>query len=211
MTRFAALPLLALLLSCATPAPAPEPAPIAVKDPEVPKLERLDMDLVRRVDAAIQARFATLTESDLKTRRFGLTRMGPRDVAHPLRFEPEADSDREMVARLSTAGWRGAIYTISDGHWNSSGVVKGPVSLGTARWERAGNQETLRRLGARCLLERCPVQGQDGDVLLEARPVLASQKLCLKCHPGAKQVGDPVAAVVYAFVKDRAWVPSSGE
>lgn len=219
--RFAALPLLAIFVSCSTPPPAPPkvvaPAEAPAPANPVPSIaaapapvERLDMDLVRRVDAAIQGRFGTFTEKDIKTRRFGIKRMGPPEIAHPLRYRPEADSEREMLAALSNAGWKGAIYAVGDGDQEPARWLKGPMLLGPGSWGRTLDRSAVTKLALKSREGRCAVQGEQGDVVLEARPVLASQKLCLRCHPGVKDVGDPVGAVVYAFVKDYPSVPTSG-
>lgn len=165
------------------------------------------MDLVRRVDAAIQGRFATLTEQDIKARRFGLSRrMRPakEELAHPLVFQPESEGDRDMLAQLGKSGWRGAVFALGDRG------LQGPVSLAPVPWVRKADRKTIASLASKSREGNCAVQGQDGDVVLEARPVPASEKICLRCHGGVEKVGDPVGAVVYAFVRERAWVSSSG-
>jgi len=61
----------------------------------------------------------------------------------------------------------------------------------------------VRRLGIDCIKARAAIQGEIGPLALEARPVLASAPICLRCHDNRK-LGDPVGAVIYAFRRPRA-------
>jgi hypothetical protein len=163
------------------------------------------MDLVRRVDEAIQARFASVTQEDMKGLVFGITRVAPKKRAHGWVFEPRVDSERELLAALGDKGWRGEIYVASPGVMGT----RGPVLLGDQAIEKS-HRSAAHRLGTRCYQEGAPLQDQDDDAQLEARPVLASKPLCLKCHEERK-LGKPIAAVVYVFTREKTWVPTSGE
>src|SRR5690348_1105880 len=67
-------------------------------------VERLDMALARRVDEATQGRFAVVRNEDIRRGRLGASRVGlPQPARHTRVFEPEADSEREMLARLRGA------------------------------------------------------------------------------------------------------------
>ena len=163
------------------------------------------MDLVRRVDEAIQGRFAVVREEDVKTGRLGARRLEPpKPLRHARIFEPEADSEREMLTRLYSAGWRGVVYVVSDSR------TIGPIGLGKDLPSRVGNRNVINSLAARCRQMGAAVQGDDGAVALEARPVVALESSCLRCHSN-KQVGETIGVVVYAFKKERAWVATSGQ
>lgn len=168
--------------------------------------ERLDLDLVRRVDLAIQGRFAVVRPEDIRKGRLGASRVGGVEPSrHSRVFEPEADSEREMLARLYAAGWLGVVYVAGDGNF------VGPITLGRQEPSRVGDRNALRTLAAACRTSGRAVQGSDGPVVLEARPVLASQALCLRCHAD-KAIGEPIGVVVYAFSRGRPWVATaSGE
>ena len=65
----------------------------------------------------------------------------------------------------------------------------------------ATGQDALRTAGSKSGVAR--------GSALEARVVRASSPLCVKCHD-RKSIGDPIAAVVYAFHKAPAKEPASG-
>ncbi|HZE96296.1 MAG TPA: hypothetical protein VE981_04680 [Planctomycetota bacterium] len=48
--------------------------------------------------------------------------------------------------------------------------------------------------------EQAPLRGSAGDSALEARVVVASQKVCLNCDSN-HQLGQPIATVVYVFAR----------
>ncbi|HVR83429.1 MAG TPA: hypothetical protein VMU54_03900 [Planctomycetota bacterium] len=122
--RPAAVVALALVGACA----GPPSEPAARVDPVSPPMERLDPDLVCRIDRVFQERFANVTGDDIKLSRFGYNRISP-DRAHPRVFIPKSDAERERLAAVAASGWRTSVYAIGDWH-GLSPVPHGPLAVG---------------------------------------------------------------------------------
>ena len=194
--------------SCAG-APTPPTAPRAA----APKAEEIVIDrpraeLLRELDRMVQWRFATLTPEDVVKRRFGITRMAPSDAFHPDLFV--GAPGREAVGDLVREGWLPAVYVVEErDEPNSRGRVRGPVTPGKGSWTAVETAQAIERLGYQAMTSNFGVSGASHGVPLEARVVPLSSAVCLKCHAG-KNLGDPVAAVVYAFHRQRPAVATPG-
>jgi len=202
MKKSAALLVALASFSCAAPPPPPPP------------VDRPRAELVDRLDEAIQVRFATVTANDIARRRLGLGRVAdmlhPYVPAHGGRFNAASPDERDLLRGLEAEEWLADLYLVHERQ--NAGVpalVVGPVRLTPAipRWVEPPPE--IESAGHDALTAGATRSGSARGAVLEARVVRASSTLCLKCHD-RKSVGDPLAAVVYAFHKAPAKEPASG-
>ena len=194
---------LAALNACAVPsAPPPAPAPTPVVrirsriDP-LP-LERPRAELIQALDRGIQARFKDVRQSDIAVGRLGASRVGGLDLRRRGLLHQELQQEHETIRDLSSAGWDSAIYVVEAADRKRAGEIVGPIVDRKETWSRFEESKGIRELAERAMASKDSERGAASGVSLEARPVLASDASCLRCHR-RNQVGDPLGAVVYAF------------
>jgi hypothetical protein len=176
------------------------------------------------LDRCIQERFHTLTE-------FGMGRM-PVVPQHIYRFDPTTADEKAAVAELQRQGWRVGLYL------GGRGLVK--PSMSKAEWKETGEHSARRAISKPMLIAGANTLagmpepwelweiGQKalaasstsnrfvtsfGRWSVDARPVRANQKACLKCHSedGATgypplaadkktlRLGDAIGVLVYVY------------
>ena len=177
--------------SCAAPPPAPTP------------VDRPRAELIEQLDRLIQTRFATVTNNDILANRLGLGRVAamkkPWAPAHGLRFEAANAREKETLDRLDAEQWLAEVYLVHDRDDEQfPAMVVGPIRLNTVLPPWVTTPDEIETLGHGVITRTGPSSGSARGAALEARVVSASSSLCVVCH-SRKAVGDPLAAVVYAF------------
>src|SRR5262245_53732408 len=129
-------PVLAALasFSCSAPPPQPPPTPPALiaksSAPTVLEPAVLDgprAELIRKLDEMVQWRFSKITPEDVRTRRFGINRMGPsRD------FHVDNLSIAPAVNSLASEGWAVGLYVarMPNSDVSRRATIRGPVAAG---------------------------------------------------------------------------------
>jgi len=203
--RIVCVSMLAGATACATPPPAPPPAPVATSIVRIHRkaalepLARPEAVLVQDLDRGIQARFRDVRPSDIAAGRLGASRVGRLDVTPRGLLHKELKDEHQAIRDLSAAGWDSAIYVVEGvDRGTRTGSIVGPIVSREEMWSRFGESDGIRELATRALVSRAPERGRASGVSLEARPVLASEASCLRCHRRS-EIGDPLGAVVYAF------------
>lgn len=167
-----------------------------------PALPRPTADLVTEIDQIIQTRFQTIRDEDIRNGRVGVSRIIDFRSPHGLALRPENKEEKKAVDRLKAEGWIAGLYIGTAGRGGlMRGEIKGPVVPGGENLKAPEDKTPFRDLAKRSITEVAVVAGATDELVLEARPVLASTALCLSCHRG-KKLGDPLGAVVYAFRRD---------
>jgi hypothetical protein len=202
MKRSAAFLAALASFSCAAPPPAP------------PVLDRPRAELVERLEEAIQVRFATVTAKDIAKRRLGLGRVAdlltPDVPPHGGRFNAASPDERDLLRRLESEEWLADLYVVHERQdANVPAMVVGPVRLTPAIPLWVDPPTEIESTGHDALAAGATRSGSARGAVLEARVVRTSSALCVKCHD-RKSIGDPIAAVVYAFHKAPAKEPASG-
>lgn len=159
-------------------------------------------ELVARLDEVIQIRFATVTAKDIRKRKLGLGRVAalqtPWSPSHGGSFSAASVEEREALRDLAADGWRADLYLVHERqNADEPGMVVGPVRLTSEIPLWIDPPPAVERVGYEAM-GRGPASGAARGATLEARAVRASSALCVKCHD-RKSIGDPIAAVVYAF------------
>lgn len=156
-------------------------------------------DLVTDLDAIIQTRFQIVRDEDVKKGRLGVSRIIDFRSPHGMTFKPENREEEKAVDKLRTAGWRSALYVGGAGRLgNLRGEVTGPIFAHESTFPIPEDRAPFRDLAKRAIAEKAVVKTHIDDLILEARPVLASAASCLNCHQG-KIEGDALGSVVYVF------------
>jgi len=186
----------------------------AAPPPTSPVLDRPPGELVDRLDEAIQIRFATVTAKDIAKRRLGLGRVAdmltPDVPAHGGRFNPASSGERELLRRLETEQWLADLYLVHERqHADEPAMVVGPIRLTPEIPLWVEPPPEVEIAGHAAMSTDGRKSASTRGAVLEARVVRASSALCVKCHD-RKSIGDPLAAVVYAFHKAPAKEPASG-
>jgi hypothetical protein len=168
-----------------------------------PVMDRPRAELVQALDRGIQARFRDVRPSDISVGRLGASRVGslrrreeeiPRGIVHK-----ELENELHLMKDISNEGWDSALYVVEGlSREREAGSIVGPIVAHEALWSRFQDSSAVRGLAARAMASLELERGGAGGMALEARPVLASEASCLRCHRRNK-VGDPLGAVVYAF------------
>ena len=208
-----ALALLTALVSfsCATPPPSPPPPAAIAKTPAPKVVEPVVVDgpreeLIKKLDEMVQWRFSKITPEDVRTRRFGANRMGPAKEFHVdnLTLAPAVNS-------LASEGWAVGFYTsrMANSNVKNGASVRGPVAAAGGAWPATEDRRDIEALALLALTAKAAASGASHGVPLEARLVPASGTICLRCHAD-KAVGEPIAAVVYAFYRERPSVATPG-
>ena len=205
MKKSAALLAALASFSCAAP-----PSTI----PTVAPVDRPRADLVARLDEVIQTRFATVTAKDIQKRRLGLGRvadlLNPYVPPHAGHFSAATPEEREALRGLEAENWLADLYLVHEREdADVPGWVVGPVRLTTSIPLWVQPPAAVELAGHQALSAARPASGSERGAALEARVVRASSPVCVKCHE-RKSIGDPIAAVVYAFHRTSASDPSSG-
>ena len=155
--------------------------------------------LVAGLDRMIQIRFRTITKKDIRDKKLGISRVATLVRGHGMVLQPDDSEEYRAVGRLQFSGWSTSLYVV--GKRGPRGTLTGPIKDRPDAPAIEVRDDTLKQLALRAMADRAPVQGELADPFLEARPVFASRKQCLTCHRGMK-VGEPLAAVVYAFSRN---------
>jgi hypothetical protein len=160
---------------------------------------RPDAARVDAFDRVIQGRFQAVRDEDVAQQRLGMKRvMAPPPSPHgSLTFKAETDAEEKALEGLR--GWTVSLY----GGGNTrrmalKGKPFGPVLAAGSAEPAEREADVVGALMRRAIADRVAVRDDFAGAALEARPVLASAKLCLDCHRGRK-VGEPLGAVVYLF------------
>jgi hypothetical protein len=197
MKRIALLPIFALLVVGGVVA-----GNATDGEKETPPALRPGADLVTDLDRAIQTRFQTVRDEDIKNGRLGVSRMIDFRSPHGLTLRPENKEERSAADRLKAAGWVSALYVGASGPLGGlRGEVTGPITAGENSLKGPEDKKPFRELARRAITENAAIHSGTEDLILEARPVLLSGASCIGCHRGRK-IGDPLGAVVYAFRRD---------
>ena len=155
--------------------------------------------LVTGLDRMIQIRFRSITEDDIRDNKLGISRIATLVSGHGLVFQPDDSEEYRAVRRLQFTGWSTSLYVV--GKRGPRSTLTGPIKDRPDAPAIEVKDDTLKQLALRAMADRAPVRGELADPFLEARPVFASRKQCITCHRGMK-VGEPLAAVVYAFTRN---------
>jgi hypothetical protein len=186
--------------------------------------------LISAFDGCIQGRFRDVDQS------FGLRRI-IKPGATPHRFEPESTRELDVVQGLEAEGFQVVLYLTgrrvlrpkpqtSRAEEDLMGaIIKGPVLITHAAGAAAaGTGKAVPRAmdlwddSRRAMIAFAKTDSVDfarADWNFVARPVRASDAMCLQCHhepvPGvdpargievnALKVGDPMGVVIYGFRK----------
>jgi hypothetical protein len=186
--------------------------------------------LISAFDGCIQGRFRDVDQS------FGLRRI-IKPGATPHRFEPESTRELDVVQGLEAEGFQVVLYLTgrrvlrpkpqtSRGEEDLMGaIIKGPVLITHAAGAAAaGTGKAAPRAmdlwddSRRAMIAFANTDSVDfarADWNFVARPVRASDAMCLQCHhepvPGvdpargievnALKIGDPMGVVIYGFRK----------
>ena len=186
--------------------------------------------LISAFDGCIQGRFRDVDQS------FGLRRI-IKPGATPHRFEPESTRELDVVQGLEAEGFQVVLYLtgrrvlrpkpqISRAEEDFMGaIIKGPVLITHAAGAAAAGtgkaapramdlwDDSRRAMIAFAKTDSVDFARADWNFL--ARPVRASDAMCLQCHhepvPGvdpargievnALKIGDPMGVVIYGFKK----------
>jgi hypothetical protein len=160
---------------------------------------RPDDSLVQDLDYGIQARFRDVRASDIAAGRLGASRVGRFDRVDRGLIHPEHQRELRTMDGISKAGWDTAIYVVEGvNRGQRTGSLTGPIVAGEDLWNRFQEPAGVKDLAARAMSSKAAERSAAGGVALEARPVLASEASCLRCHR-RNQVGEALGAVVYAF------------
>jgi hypothetical protein len=197
---------LAVSSACAAPpppAPAPAPAPIPVasihrKAAPTP-VARPEATLVEDLDRGIQARFKNVRSSDIVAGRLGVSRVAKLDRVDRGLIHPELQKELRTMEGISKAGWDSALYVVEGvERGRRVRMISGPIVAQEELWTRFQAGDGIRELALRAMASKEPERGAAIGMALEARPILASEASCLRCHR-RNELGDPLGAVVYAF------------
>lgn len=145
------------------------------------------------LDAVIQERFGNVTPDDIHQGRLGASR-----IARPASrrtFVPANEKERAPLTRLQGEGWSTSMYILSAG----GDVVAGPIRTGKEAAAAPLDRKEVSRLGKQAIDERKALQGAQGAVRLEARPIPVSGPSCASCHDPSLKKGDPLGSVVYVL------------
>jgi hypothetical protein len=159
------------------------------------------MPLINELDGLIQTRFGEVTEEDVRTGRFGVSRIVGLAALHPLVLRPQSLEETLVIGRLAKEGWRTALYVIGvklGREGQSTGKVTGPIYPADAYWPADLNASVIQAVAGRAIGERRAIGGSGAGLHWEARLVNASNTSCLDCHSG-KALGDPLGVVLYTF------------
>ena len=151
-----------------------------------------DSPKVDDLDKVIQDRFGNLTQDDIHQGRFGVSR-----IARPARrrlFVPVDEKERAPIARLKEEGWSASVYVLG-----LEGALTGPIRTSLEALPATADRAEVLRLGKGAVEKRQALQGVQGEVRLEARPIPVSGKSCAACHDPGLREGDPLGAVVYVL------------
>ena len=197
---------LAILSCAAPPPPAPPPRTAVAPAPKVEAPVVVDgprAELIKKLDEMVQWRFSKITDDDVRTRRFGMNRMGPTKD-----FHIETLNISAAVNGLGSEGWTAGLYAARVSLGTTS-RFRGPVALGGGEWTAIEDRRAVEELARHAMTSRSPVVGVSHGVPLEARIVPVSAPVCQRCHQG-KEIGDPAGVVVYAFHRERPSVATPG-
>ena len=158
--------------------------------------DRPNPQLVAKLDRTIQIRYRTLTKEDIQKSRFGNSRYASLTPPHGWVFQAGDSEERRAVIRLRNSGWSTSLYVVGDD--GSETTFTGPIKADKDETPVTADHGRIRTLALRSMYFQRAMKETSGGVVLEARPVLASQKKCISCHQ-PKKMGEPIAAVIYAF------------
>jgi len=113
----------------------------------------------------------------------------------------------DVIDRISAAGWLSATY-VAEARRDGVGAVVGPIVPRKESWKLFEVPEAVKKLAAKSLASKAPAFGEAPFLSLEARPVFATEEMCLKCHRRQKR-GEAQGVLVFAFRSDRASLPFS--
>jgi hypothetical protein len=154
---------------------------------------------VEDLDRGIQARFRDVRPSDIATGRLGMKRVARMDQVDRGIVHKDLKDELRTMDGLSSAGWDSALYVVEGARPGARwGAIGGPIVAKEELWSRFQIGFGIGEIAGRAMASKAPERGDAFGVSLEARPVLASDASCLRCHR-RNQVGDPLGAVVYAF------------
>ena len=162
------------------------------------RLDRPDAALVDELDRGVQARFRNVRDEDIRVGNLGVGRyaaLGMRHFGGIVRHDlPE---ERRIIEGISSAGWSSATFFV-DAQRLGTGTAIGPVVNQAETWELFRDPGDIKGLAAQAMSSKGPARGTAPGITLEARPILASEASCLRCHR-RRRLGEPLGAVVYAF------------
>jgi hypothetical protein len=188
-----------LLLATACSSPCPPPAPIPVQTLDRREPSRPEASLVQDLDRGIQARFRELRPEDIAVGRLGVSRVATIDRVDRGLIHPELKTELRTMDGITKAGWDSALYVVEGlKRGREAGSLTGPIVSREDLFSRFKDPSGVREVAARAMSSKAPEQGAASGVAFEARPLLASEASCLRCHR-RNQVGDALGAVVYAF------------
>jgi hypothetical protein len=173
--------------------------------------------VISALNDCIQERFKDVNE------RFGMARMmKPGDAAH--RFRPENVREMAAVRNLEQSHLQVVFYLVGravlrpmpgPGYWaekNGRRIIKGPVEITSSGTRNASNDAMPpqprdlwddSRRAMRAFSARESHEFVNSGWNFVARPVRASDEVCLRCHAGgtgpALELGDAIGAAIYGY------------
>jgi hypothetical protein len=172
---------------------------------------------ISALNDCIQERFKDVNE------KFGMARMiKPGDAAH--RFRPESVREMSAVRSLEQAHLQVVFYLVGRAvlrpmpgpdHWaakNGRRIIKGPVEITSLETRNSTNDVTPTQprdlwddsqRAMRAFSARESHEFVNSGWNFVARPVRASDEVCLRCHAGgtgpALELGDAIGAAIYGY------------
>lgn len=182
----------------------------AASEPDPVRVTRL----ISALNACIQERFKEVDQ------RFGISRVLRLD-ATPHLFRPEQAAELDAVAALEQANLRVVLYLASlrvrvpkpdTSGWspaNAWRLIKGPVGVTPALAPRQPESDDPHppqsldlwddsRRALQAFATTDSHEFQSGKWQFIARPIRASEPICLTCH-GRASLGDPLGVVLYGY------------